>query len=151
MRLINIRILKLEEFFGQDIPPYVMLSHWSSDSEISFWDLESQGNIELKEHKDYGVLRPGPRRWVGLYREVTLQSRGPLSVCWCWYSGSFPAASTRVTPLSCQKLLILCFDGTSIRWCAIYIYLMSQVTIHSRIVSGWQEAGRFKSCLRLRW
>lgn len=36
MRLINIHSLKLEEFFGRNIPPYYILSHTWGNDEISF-------------------------------------------------------------------------------------------------------------------
>ena len=47
MRLINVETLKLEEFFGDAIPPYAILSHtWGKDKdEVSFWDIK-KGNIE---------------------------------------------------------------------------------------------------------
>ncbi|CAH0025049.1 unnamed protein product [Clonostachys rhizophaga] len=49
MRLINIETQKLEEFFGDAIPPYAILSHtWGADDEeISFRDIQTGGgNIE---------------------------------------------------------------------------------------------------------
>lgn len=36
MRLINIHSLRLEEFFGRNIPPYLILSHTWGNEEISF-------------------------------------------------------------------------------------------------------------------
>jgi hypothetical protein len=47
MHLINVETLKLEEFFGDGIPPYAILSHtWGKDEEeISFHDIH-RGGIE---------------------------------------------------------------------------------------------------------
>ncbi|KAH7123223.1 heterokaryon incompatibility protein-domain-containing protein, partial [Dactylonectria estremocensis] len=47
MRLINIETLMLEEYFGNDIPPYAILSHtWGNDDEeITFRDIEA-GRVE---------------------------------------------------------------------------------------------------------
>jgi len=38
MRLINTRTLKLEEFIGQQIPQYAILSHTWGDEEVSYQD-----------------------------------------------------------------------------------------------------------------
>lgn len=47
MRLINVETLKLDEFLGDKIPPYAILSHtWGKgEEELSFRDIET-GNIE---------------------------------------------------------------------------------------------------------
>jgi len=41
MRLINVKTLELEEFFGDDIPPYAILSHTWEKEEVSFQDWQS--------------------------------------------------------------------------------------------------------------
>ncbi|KAE8440880.1 hypothetical protein EG329_006347 [Mollisiaceae sp. DMI_Dod_QoI] len=47
MRLINTESMLLEEYFGDKIPPYAILSHCWSDSEVTFQDTgESGGRIE---------------------------------------------------------------------------------------------------------
>ncbi|RYP56441.1 hypothetical protein DL769_009913 [Monosporascus sp. CRB-8-3] len=39
MRLLNVQSRQLEEYFGDNIPPYAILSHTWSDSEVTFQDL----------------------------------------------------------------------------------------------------------------
>src|SRR5437879_5251899 len=41
MRLINVETLELEEFFGEAIPPYAILSHTWEEEEVSFQDWQS--------------------------------------------------------------------------------------------------------------
>ena len=41
MRLINCSTLRLEEFFGTNIPEYAILSHTWGDDEVSFADFTS--------------------------------------------------------------------------------------------------------------
>ncbi|KAH8600121.1 heterokaryon incompatibility protein-domain-containing protein [Bisporella sp. PMI_857] len=47
MRLLNAKTLKLHSFFGQDIPPYAILSHRWSESEVTFQDVEDEGGIDV--------------------------------------------------------------------------------------------------------
>jgi hypothetical protein len=42
MRLINIHTLELEEYFGDDIPSYAILSHTWGDEEVSFQDWQGE-------------------------------------------------------------------------------------------------------------
>jgi ankyrin repeat protein len=53
MRLLHTRKLKLEEFGGQEIPPYAILSHTWGKNEVSFQDIE--GGVIEKE--GYGKVR----------------------------------------------------------------------------------------------
>jgi len=39
MRLINVETFRLEEFFGNNIPPYAILSHTWEDEEVTFRDI----------------------------------------------------------------------------------------------------------------
>jgi hypothetical protein len=39
MRLINSQTLELKEFFGLNIPPYVIISHACEEEEVIFQDL----------------------------------------------------------------------------------------------------------------
>jgi hypothetical protein len=39
MRLINVRTLQLEEYFGSQIPSYAILSHCWSEGEVTFQDI----------------------------------------------------------------------------------------------------------------
>jgi hypothetical protein len=49
MRLINCSTLQLEEFFGANIPDYVILSHRWEDEEVSFADFtNNQGTAQTK-------------------------------------------------------------------------------------------------------
>jgi hypothetical protein len=41
MRLINTETLELENFFGEDIPPYATLSHTWGNEEVTFQDMQS--------------------------------------------------------------------------------------------------------------
>jgi hypothetical protein len=53
MWLINTTTLKLEEFFGDLIPPYAILSHaWEGD-EVSFDDMSRMPSAEVKAKKGY--------------------------------------------------------------------------------------------------
>ena len=49
MRLINTRTLALEEFFGDGIPPYAILSHTWQDEEVSFQDWADQSSASQKK------------------------------------------------------------------------------------------------------
>lgn len=40
MRLINTKSLKLEEYFGDDIPRYAILSHTWGDDEMTFQEFQ---------------------------------------------------------------------------------------------------------------
>jgi hypothetical protein len=42
MRLINVDTLSLEEFFGDRIPPYAILSHTWGDEEVTFQDWQDE-------------------------------------------------------------------------------------------------------------
>jgi hypothetical protein len=48
MRLINVRTLKLEEFFGDNIPQYAILSHTWDAVEISFEDMKAGLHLTQK-------------------------------------------------------------------------------------------------------
>lgn len=48
MRFINTTTLKLEEFFGSDIPEYAILSHTWEDEEVSFQEVELSSAIKKK-------------------------------------------------------------------------------------------------------
>ena len=41
MRLLNIETLRLETFYGSDVPEYIALSHTWGDDEVTFQDLET--------------------------------------------------------------------------------------------------------------
>ena len=71
MRLLNVnaRELELVEFFGDQIPPYAILSHAWGNDEVTFQDLQ-RGHYEHKE----GVQK------IHLTRQQA--KRDGLS--WCW-------------------------------------------------------------------
>jgi hypothetical protein len=48
MRLINVHTLQLEEFFGEAIPPYAILSHTWGDGEVTYQDWQ---NLEAASKK----------------------------------------------------------------------------------------------------
>jgi len=59
MRLINVETLKLEEYFGDAIPPYAILSHtWGSDSEeLTFRDFETLLDLDSARIQKPGIGR----------------------------------------------------------------------------------------------
>jgi len=49
MRLINVDTYKVDEFFGDRIPPYAILSHcWVDGEEVSFQDIQNLNEAKLK-------------------------------------------------------------------------------------------------------
>lgn len=57
MWLINIDTLALEEFFGEQIPPYCILSHrWTGD-EATFQDFRDGDPTDRKRHTAAGYLK----------------------------------------------------------------------------------------------
>jgi len=48
MRLLNVDSRELVEFYGDDIPPYAILSHTWGKEEVSFQDLAKEGHREKK-------------------------------------------------------------------------------------------------------
>ncbi|KAE9365545.1 hypothetical protein N431DRAFT_431000 [Stipitochalara longipes BDJ] len=50
MRLLNIKTMKMEEFLGETVPPYVILSHRWGSEEVSLQERERLGEIEVKLH-----------------------------------------------------------------------------------------------------
>ena len=48
MRLLNTLTLDLHEFFGSQIPPYAILTHRWEDAEVTFQDLQSGTQHEMK-------------------------------------------------------------------------------------------------------
>lgn len=59
MRLINTQTLELEEFFGDDIPSYAILSHTWEDGEVTFQDWQDLNAASRKPgyHKIKGACR----------------------------------------------------------------------------------------------
>lgn len=51
MRLLHTTDLKLKEFFGPNIPPYVILSHTWGDEEVLFNDIQAGVSINKKGFK----------------------------------------------------------------------------------------------------
>ncbi|KAI1400907.1 HET-domain-containing protein [Hypoxylon fuscum] len=51
MRLINVNTFKLEEFFGQEKPPYAILSHAWGDQEVTFqeWERRKDHAVRCKD------------------------------------------------------------------------------------------------------
>src|SRR6516225_4837085 len=63
MRLINIDTMKMEEFYGSQIPEYFILSHtWDAEGEISFQDY-----LWLDDHEE-GISQ-------GILSEMTQKQR----------------------------------------------------------------------------
>jgi len=57
MRLINVRTLKLEEYFGDAIPSYAILSHtWGSDAEeLTFRDFATLLDVDSARIQKPGI------------------------------------------------------------------------------------------------
>jgi len=53
MRLLNVKTRKLEEFFGDSIPPYAILSHTWGKQEVSLQDLSREGH---QQKQGYGKI-----------------------------------------------------------------------------------------------
>ncbi|KAI4910125.1 hypothetical protein J4E90_007556 [Alternaria incomplexa] len=53
MRLLNVNTRKLEEFFGDSIPPYAILSHTWGKEEVSLQDLSREGH---QQKQGYGKI-----------------------------------------------------------------------------------------------
>ncbi|KAG4436434.1 hypothetical protein IFR05_008089 [Cadophora sp. M221] len=63
MRLLNTATLKLEEFFGSDIPEYAILSHTWEDEEVSFQEVELPSATTKKGFlKTRGVCKEALKR-----------------------------------------------------------------------------------------
>ncbi|KAK1828810.1 hypothetical protein QBC39DRAFT_358387 [Podospora conica] len=79
MRLININTLELEEFFGDRIPKYIILSHTWEDQEISFQDYNWILNYE-QELRD-GIIDEFPPKQQLRVREkyTALKTRSGYS------------------------------------------------------------------------
>lgn len=56
MRLINTNTLALEEFIGNDIPPYAILSHTWQDEEVTLREFDSDLPY-IKDKKGYGKIK----------------------------------------------------------------------------------------------
>lgn len=58
MRLLNVKLMELEEYFGEAIPRYAILSHCWSDSEVTFQDIngplweEKRGALKIKSSSE---------------------------------------------------------------------------------------------------
>jgi hypothetical protein len=48
MRLLNTSTYKVHEFFGYDVPPYVILSHRWEDEEVTFQDLREDRGSDMQ-------------------------------------------------------------------------------------------------------
>lgn len=46
MRLLHLTSLEFEEFYGEEIPPYAILSHRWGKGEISYKDMRKKRNLE---------------------------------------------------------------------------------------------------------
>jgi Heterokaryon incompatibility protein (HET) len=60
MRLLNVKTLRLEEFFGDDVPPYAILSHtWgNANEEVSYQDISTSINwSRMKNQAGYQKIQ----------------------------------------------------------------------------------------------
>ena len=46
MRLVNVKTLELEDFLGQDVPPYAVLSHTWEKDEVGFADFYKDSSYD---------------------------------------------------------------------------------------------------------
>lgn len=58
MRLINAETLKLEEFIGEDIPRYAILSHTWGDDEVSFDEFKRHpASAQVRDREGYAKIQ----------------------------------------------------------------------------------------------
>ena len=85
MRLINCKTLDFGEFFDDEIPPYVILSHrWGKD-EVSYHEfIDAKNNESLRDTAGYvkisNFCKRGPEVWLAKY---TIHSDN-AAIEWAW-------------------------------------------------------------------
>ncbi|OTB00169.1 hypothetical protein M426DRAFT_43871, partial [Hypoxylon sp. CI-4A] len=57
MRLIDVNTLEIKEFFGNQTPPYAILSHtWDGDKEVTFEEWERRTNDAVRRKSGYAKI-----------------------------------------------------------------------------------------------
>jgi hypothetical protein len=80
MRLLNVATKKLEEYFGDDIPPYAILSHTWGTNEVTFKDIKKTGYISGSSKVD-GCFRVAMFRLYCDHYHQTLGSSSAKHTC----------------------------------------------------------------------
>jgi hypothetical protein len=88
MRLLNTRARKLEEFFGETIPKYAILSHTWVENEVTFKDIEQDG-YKSGSVKIDGCLRSKETYvWIGtccIDKSSSAELSEAINSMWSWY------------------------------------------------------------------
>ena len=155
MRLINVTTMRLEEYFGFQIPPYAILSHCvRCYHSIVHHALASYRSL-LTATQSSGAqmrlpFRISPVQIGAGCVEPRRSNAVPLFVANMagTISGSIPAASTRAVAPSSPRLSIPCISGTPNQKYALRILTTSTVLKEWKQfekADGSREAGPYKS------
>jgi hypothetical protein len=95
MRLINVRTLAIEQFFGSDIPPYAILSHTWGTEEVTFQDWQDISLASSKSGfaKILGACEQATRSnldyiWVDtncIDKTSSAELSEAINSMWAWY------------------------------------------------------------------
>lgn len=97
MRLLNVETLRLEEFFGENIPKYAILSHtWGSD-EVTFEDIKGKGYRSGTSRKIDGCIETAKREslihvWIDtccIDKSSSSELSEAINSMWSWYKAAF--------------------------------------------------------------
>jgi hypothetical protein len=90
MRLLNTRTRKLEEFFGEAIPKYAILSHTWGENEVTFKDIERDGYKSGSVKIDGCLAEYGPPYvWIDtccIDKSSSAELSEAINSMWSWYS-----------------------------------------------------------------
>lgn len=95
MRLINVRTLAIEQFFGSDTPPYAILSHTWGTEEVTFQDWQDISLASSKSGyaKIMGACEQATRSkldciWVDtncIDKTSSAELSEAINSMWAWY------------------------------------------------------------------
>jgi hypothetical protein len=86
MRLVNTNSLELEEFLGQDTPPYIILSHTWQKEEVTLQEFQ----VPKSERRTSGVVASkGYRKVVDCCRVAKADGYDYIWADTCWYVSYF--------------------------------------------------------------
>jgi hypothetical protein len=129
MWLIHTESLELEQFFDENAPPYVILSHTWEDEEIDFQEMKSKAGIKLK------------KGYIKVFKCCMVAREDGYKYAWvdtCWYVPDRESrnlghlsleASIKIAAPNCPKRSIPCSNGTTTLTHVMSICLMSQPCI----------------------
>jgi hypothetical protein len=90
MRLLNTKTRKLEEFFGEAIPQYAILSHTWGENEVTFKDIERDGyqSGSVKIDGCLGRSERSPYVWIDtccIDKSSSAELSEAINSMWSWY------------------------------------------------------------------